>query len=190
MGNQISNNGDEKNLMNKVNELKDIDLDNKKVRGTARMSNGKVEAQILYDSDSLKDNESSYKGVLTGSDLKSSDSFPQNKDIDQNVIMKDYILINSNKYKDIDSTKAASEISFTNDKNEIRKLNEMIPSDKIHLNLNSDAREVKLSTTFEWKEGGNNVYMTGNFCNWNQKFMMTRLNNNFELTLVYIFICY
>jgi hypothetical protein len=35
-----------------------------------------------------------------------------------------------------------------------------------------------VNTTFQWKEGGRNVYLTGSFCNWNQKFLMA--NSNLE----------
>jgi hypothetical protein len=43
----------------------------------------------------------------------------------------------------------------------------------------------KFSTLFEWKEGGNVVYLTGSFSNWSQWFVMTRneKTNNFELSL-------
>ncbi len=44
--------------------------------------------------------------------------------------------------------------------------------------------EIKLPTTFEWKEGGSIVYITGSFSNWSQWFIMTRINNKFELVLV------
>ena len=55
-----------------------------------------------------------------------------------------------------------------------------------------DARElkdVKVQTNFEWKEGGSHIYLTGSFCNWNQKFLMTQnvLGNKFEINLVRFF---
>ena len=33
-------------------------------------------------------------------------------------------------------------------------------------NLVSEKSDV-IPTTFQWKNGGNNVYLTGSFCNWN-----------------------
>ena len=33
---------------------------------------------------------------------------------------------------------------------------------------------LKFPVTFEWDNGGNNVYVTGNFCNWKQFFLMKR----------------
>jgi hypothetical protein len=48
-----------------------------------------------------------------------------------------------------------------------------------------DMKELKVKTFFEWKEGGNNVYITGTFANWSQLFAMNRVGNNkFELCLV------
>lgn len=49
---------------------------------------------------------------------------------------------------------------------------------------NLDAKEIKIPTAFEWKEGGNIVYITGTFSNWSQWFIMTKINNKFELNLV------
>jgi hypothetical protein len=47
-----------------------------------------------------------------------------------------------------------------------------------------EVKEVKVSTVFQWKEGGGTVFMTGSFCNWNQKFLMGKVNNNYEVVLV------
>jgi hypothetical protein len=48
----------------------------------------------------------------------------------------------------------------------------------------NEVKDNKVQTIFEWKEGGNSVYVTGTFSNWNQWFLMNRINNNFEITLV------
>lgn len=47
-----------------------------------------------------------------------------------------------------------------------------------------EIKDLKVSTPFEWREGGSSVYLTGSFCNWNQKFLMNQSNNKFELSLV------
>jgi hypothetical protein len=48
-----------------------------------------------------------------------------------------------------------------------------------------DAKEIKVKTMFEWREGGNTVYITGSFANWSQLFAMNKIaNNKFELCLV------
>jgi hypothetical protein len=48
--------------------------------------------------------------------------------------------------------------------------------------------DIKVSTNFEWREGGQAVYVTGSFSNWTQWFVMNRnpMTNFFELTLVLI----
>ena len=47
-----------------------------------------------------------------------------------------------------------------------------------------DPKYVKIPTVFEWREGGNIVYITGSFSNWSQWFIMTKINNKFEICLV------
>lgn len=37
-----------------------------------------------------------------------------------------------------------------------------------------EPQEVKIPTLFEWKEGGNMVYVTGSFCSWTQFFIMSK----------------
>lgn len=47
-----------------------------------------------------------------------------------------------------------------------------------------EQQEQKMPTLFEWKEGGNIVYITGSFCGWTQFFIMTKQPNGlFQLTL-------
>lgn len=42
----------------------------------------------------------------------------------------------------------------------------------------------KIPVTFEWEHGGNFVYLTGSFCNWDQFFLMEKnQNGKFTLTL-------
>lgn len=44
--------------------------------------------------------------------------------------------------------------------------------------------DAKLPTVFEWREGGNTVYVTGTFCGWTQFFIMSKQSNgSFQLTL-------
>lgn len=45
-------------------------------------------------------------------------------------------------------------------------------------------QEVKIPTLFEWKEGGNIVYVTGSFCGWSQFFIMNKNKEGvFQLSL-------
>ena len=48
--------------------------------------------------------------------------------------------------------------------------------------------EKKIKTRFYWKEGGNTVYITGNFSNWSQWFLMNKEDNKFSLVLVKYFL--
>lgn len=57
-------------------------------------------------------------------------------------------------------------------------------SETITIQEKIDIKDIKIPTLFEWKEGGSIVYITGNFSNWSQRFMMTKSNNKFELILV------
>jgi hypothetical protein len=50
---------------------------------------------------------------------------------------------------------------------------------------NNNSNELKIPTFFEWKEGGNNVIITGSFSGWGHRFAMNKneKTNNFELLL-------
>ena len=54
-------------------------------------------------------------------------------------------------------------------------------SDKVE-NISND---IKIPTLFQWKEGGNNIIITGSFCGWSHNFAMRKneKNNIYELTL-------
>jgi len=41
-----------------------------------------------------------------------------------------------------------------------------------------------VTTTFRWLEGGENVYLSGSWVNWNQRFIMTKSGNEFIIELV------
>jgi hypothetical protein len=52
------------------------------------------------------------------------------------------------------------------------------------LNLQEkNEKENKISTKFEWRDGGNTVFLTGSFCNWGQQLLMNLNNNKFETFL-------
>ena len=70
------------------------------------------------------------------------------------------------------STKESTHIS-TKESNEC----ETIPE-------NLDFKDQEIPTLFEWKEGGENVYIAGDFSNWSQWHLMNKINNKFELFLV------
>ena len=47
---------------------------------------------------------------------------------------------------------------------------------KDELNTNTELK-IMIPVTFEWDKGGNNVYLTGSFCNWKQFFLMKKEKN-------------
>lgn len=53
-------------------------------------------------------------------------------------------------------------------------------------NNNNNNTQNKISTKFEWREGGEEVLITGSFCEWNEKFNMNKNNSNgfFELKIL------
>ena len=53
-------------------------------------------------------------------------------------------------------------------------------ADKLDKNNKSNLfleNKLRVPVTFEWNNGGNNVYVTGNFCNWKQFFLMKKGEN-------------
>ena len=44
-------------------------------------------------------------------------------------------------------------------------------------NINNTEKKIMIPVTFEWDKGGNNVYLTGSFCNWKQFFLMKKEKN-------------
>ena len=55
---------------------------------------------------------------------------------------------------------------------------------KIEELKNNIEKKIRITVSFEWDQGGNNVYVTGNFCNWKQFFLMRKENNGkFKLNL-------
>ena len=52
-------------------------------------------------------------------------------------------------------------------------------------NQEDKINEIKIPTLFEWKEGGNDIIITGSFCGWKDRFAMSKneKNNFYELKL-------
>ena len=57
-------------------------------------------------------------------------------------------------------------------------------SEKNNENI-EQANDIKIPTFFQWKEGGNNIIITGSFCGWSNRFAMTKneKKNYYELML-------
>jgi 5'-AMP-activated protein kinase regulatory beta subunit len=75
---------------------------------------------------------------------------------------------------DISNSKSFFNNSISNDTTNVVSINEKVES-----------QEIKIRTYFEWKSGGNTVYVTGSFSNWSERYLMTKNNSTgkFELIL-------
>ena len=106
----------------------------------------------------------------------------------ENIMMKDSI--GSEFFKDNSSyrgvkTDMSSQSGHSIEKESTNEITETSVNDA-HGGEKIEMKEIKIPTNFEWREGGTNVFLTGSFCNWNQKFLMTQVNTKFEITLVNI----
>ena len=88
---------------------------------------------------------------------------------------------NLSDYYGFKSSKSKDDCSMINE-NAIGEDDEGI-SQQMEINTYKE-KIIKIPVFFEWDQGGNNVYMTGNFCKWNQYFLMKKDKNGiFNLTL-------
>jgi len=53
-----------------------------------------------------------------------------------------------------------------------------------HSDNPSSNQHKKIFIKIVWKEGGENVFISGNFVNWNQRFYMNRKDQHFEIVFV------
>ena len=74
---------------------------------------------------------------------------------------------------DIDGIKTTEESSIDDETNINNIDDKSVLSKKIN-NIAVQVSTNKVPVTFEWDKGGNSVYVTGNFCNWNQFFLMEK----------------
>ena len=58
-----------------------------------------------------------------------------------------------------------------------------IEKENKELDTCNNSESTRIPVSFEWESGGNNVYLTGNFCNWNQFFLMEK-NANGKYSLI------
>ena len=84
-------------------------------------------------------------------------------------------------YNGLNTSEQSYEEDISED-SEIKSYNFM-EKQKNLLDSNNSTESTKIPISFEWDLGGNSVYLTGNFCNWNQYFLM-RKNSNGKHTLL------
>ena len=64
------------------------------------------------------------------------------------------------------------------EKNGFNKVEKLNIENKEKINEeNNDKKEKEINTEFFWDEGGNNIYLTGSFCNWKEFFLMEKNEN-------------
>ena len=91
---------------------------------------------------------------------------------------RDNSLISNNIHSfDLDGIKTTEESSTEDENNQ--KFEKFPFIDEKNENLTKIKRsQNKVPVTFEWDKGGNSVYVTGNFCNWKQFFLMKKNEND------------
>ena len=87
---------------------------------------------------------------------------------------------------DIDGIRTTEE-SSTEEENKKKYIKEQ-PNldDKTENNISIKSSHNKVPVTFEWDQGGNSVYVTGNFCDWKQFFLMKKNNNGIYFLTLYL----
>ena len=108
-------------------------------------------------------------GSQASKEYSTDQSIPQKKG--QNIKQVDLAITSlGNLYNDNSSYEGAIEQTKIKNKNVNRELT-------FQDNSNSDKSKNKIK--FIWKEGGNDVYITGTFCDWKEQFQMIKNENNF-----------
>ena len=75
-----------------------------------------------------------------------------------------------------------NDVNILSEDNELEANNFEAKEEKI-LNTCNNSELARIPVSFEWESGGNTVYLTGNFCNWNHFFLMEK-NANGKHTLI------
>ena len=60
------------------------------------------------------------------------------------------------------------------EKNEENEENKNKEEKNINMEVDNEIKNDEIETTFEWDEGGNIVFVTGSFCDWNQFFLLKK----------------
>ena len=88
----------------------------------------------------------------------------------------------SSDYNKSESEEENSEDDKSNYNNSLDTLNNNIIEKSNIQTISLSSQKVPI--TFEWDKGGNSVYVTGNFCNWNKYFLMKKIQDGaYSLTL-------
>lgn len=89
--------------------------------------------------------------------------------------------INTSSYTGIKSD-ISSQINVKENKESFKSMT--LSEEIVEKKLEYQITDQKIKTTFYWKEPGNTVYITGNFSNWSQWFLMNKKGKEYSLILV------
>ena len=103
---------------------------------------------------------------------------------DNSLLSFDCDLLDYNGLKSSDEEGFEDEDNFFVEKGELDS-NTTTEINMLNENYNKIASN-KIPITFEWELGGNTVYLTGNFCHWNQFFLMDKNPNGKNVLTLYL----
>ena len=137
----------------------------------------KLDYSYSYSSSHYSSSISSSSSYSYSESIKSSKKKESLKDKTKNIEDKKVKKLKKNKNKK--NKRKESEENEENEENEEKEENE--EDSKYELNI-EEIQETKIkkdeneliNTKFEWDEGGNIVYLTGSFCDWNKFHLMTK----------------
>ena len=140
------------------------------------------------DSDSIsffKDNASTYMGVKTIqegtlADTKNNKIKNKKKSPKKKVKKKRKKSSSNSSFSSLSESSSESYIELNEkilkEKNDEDKLNleDIKEINNIQTNQNNNSNIKEIRTEFYWDEGGNNIYITGSFCDWKEFFLMEK----------------
>ena len=137
------------------------------------------------DSDSIsffKDNASTYMGVKTIQEGTLADTnnnkIKNKKKSPKKKVKKKRKKSSSNSSFSESSSESYIELNekILKEKNDEDKLNleDIKEINNIQTNQNNNSNIKEIRTEFYWDEGGNNIYITGSFCDWKEFFLMEK----------------
>ena len=139
------------------------------------------------DSDSIsffKDNASTYMGVKTIQEGTLADTnnnkIKNKKKSPKKKVKKKRKKSSESSFSSLSESSSESYIELNEkilkEKNDEDKLNleDIKEINNIQTNQNNNSNIKEIRTEFYWDEGGNNIYITGSFCDWKEFFLMEK----------------
>ena len=172
-------NEDYKNKKNKKNKKsKEKNKKNKKKNKNKKNKNKKIE-----NSFSSYISSSSYTYSYSSSSSSSSSYSSSSSDSEIVIEKKRNTHLNKKKKKILnEKDKKNEKINIKEKNNKIKKVKKEEKSKRKEENIEETTKNEKkfenktneIETKFEWDEGGNNVYLTGSFCDWKEFYLMKK----------------